>query len=63
MPNADLSLAIDLDATAQIFWNKMSGLSEEERVGFGEILHPATSSEPALVDVWRHLHPTNEEFT
>lgn len=53
----------DIDSTAQAFWNKMSGLTEEERIGMSDILYPPNSEEPVLVHVWRHLHPEDEEHT
>ncbi|KAF8971481.1 Endonuclease/exonuclease/phosphatase [Flammula alnicola] len=53
----------DLDGTARALWGEMSGLSEEERNGLATILHPEGSEEPVLVDVWRHLHPADEEYT
>ena len=31
---------LNIDSTAQSFWNKMSGLTEEERTGMSDILHP-----------------------
>ena len=54
--------SLDIDSTAQGFWNKMSSLSEEERAGMSNIVHPQDSEEPMLVDVWRHLHPADEEY-
>jgi exonuclease III len=56
-------LSLDIDSTAQGFWNKMSGLSEEERAGMSNIVHPQDSEEPMLLDVWRHLNPADEEYT
>jgi len=54
--------SLDIDNTAQGFWNKMSGLTEEERTGMNDILQQ-DSEDPVLVDVWRHLHPADEEHT
>ena len=56
-----LASIIDIDNLAQGFWNKMSGLTEEERTGMNDILHPQDSEDPVLVDIWRYLHPADEE--
>lgn len=53
----------DVDQVAQGFWNKMGGLSKEERADFNEILHPTDESHSTFVDAWRHLHPMAEEYT
>jgi exonuclease III len=55
--------SLDIDSTAQGFWNKMSSLTEEERTGMSDILHPQDSEESVLVDVWRRLHPADEAHT
>ncbi|KAF8168209.1 Endonuclease/exonuclease/phosphatase [Crassisporium funariophilum] len=53
----------DIDSTAQRFWNLMSGLSEEEREQFTDIIQRKDLEKPQFVDVWRKLHPNEEDYT
>ncbi|RDB29266.1 DNA-(apurinic or apyrimidinic site) lyase [Hypsizygus marmoreus] len=53
----------DVDSTAQAYWNKIGGMSQEERSDFDELLNANADEHPTFIDAWRHLHPLEEEYT
>ena len=47
-------------------WNKTPGYTEAETTAFKNILTPpsdAPADTPKFIDVWRHLHPTDQHYT
>lgn len=54
---------LDVDDTARAYWDKMGGMSQEERTAFEEILNPSSEEHNKFLDAWRHLHPSAKEYT
>lgn len=54
---------LDVDDTALVYWDKMGGMSQEERIAFEETLNPSSGQHENFVDAWRHLHPSVKEYT
>ncbi|GLB36069.1 putative DNA-(apurinic or apyrimidinic site) lyase [Lyophyllum shimeji] len=54
---------LDADDTALAYWDKMGGMSPEERADFEEILNPSSGEHAKFADAWRHLRPSAQEYT
>ena len=52
----------DIDQTAEAYWDRMGGMSKQERVDMAELMKEDDAFE-GFVDVWRNLHPEAEEYT